>query len=158
MTTTPATTEKALDLLRLDRQICFTLNTASRAFGGLYRELLKDLGLTYPQYLAMLVLWENGPLPVKRLGELLRLETSTLSPLIKRLETFGYVRRERSTEDERSVTVVLTPTGAALRDKAVDVPPRIIAGTGLTPTEIDQLHDLLTRATTNLDTTTAAIQ
>ena len=94
---------------------------ASRAFGSVYRHVLKDLDLTYPQYLVMLVLGENGPLPVKELGTLLRLDSGTLSPLIKRLETAGYVRRERGTQDERSVTVHPTETGAALRDKALSV-------------------------------------
>ena len=90
-------------LLRLDRQICFSLHAASRAFDGVYRGMLKDLGLTYPQYLVMLVLWEHGELPVKKLGEHLRLDSGTLSPLLKRLETAGLVRRERSARDERSV-------------------------------------------------------
>ena len=80
MTTTPTA-----DWLRLDQQICFSLNAASRAFGGVYRVVLKDLGLTYPQYLVMLVLWEQGELPVKRLGEHLRLDSGTLSPLLKRI-------------------------------------------------------------------------
>ena len=92
----------AEDFLRLDQQICFSLNAASRAFNGVYRVVLKDLGLTYPQYLVMLVLWEHGPLPVKKVGEHLRLDSGTLSPLLKRLETAGLVRRERSARDERS--------------------------------------------------------
>ena len=141
----------AQELLVLDRQICFSLNAASRAFGSVYRHVLKDLDLTYPQYLVMLVLWENGPLPVKELGTLLRLDSGTLSPLIKRLETAGYVRRERGTQDERSVTVHPTETGAALRDKALSVPHRILAATGLTSSEIVELQNLLDRATANLD-------
>src|SRR4051812_37835998 len=115
--TTPTT--PSTDWLRLDQQICFSLNAASRAFGGVYRVLLKDLGLTYPQYLVMLLLWEHGDLPVKKLGEHLRLDSGTLSPLLKRLETAGLVQRERSARDERSVEVRLTEEGAALRDKAV---------------------------------------
>jgi len=99
------------DYLRLDQQICFSLNAASRAFGGVYRVILKDLGLTYPQYLVMLVLWEHGELPVKKVGEHLRLDSGTLSPLLKRLETAGLVRRERSAVDERSVHVHLTDEG-----------------------------------------------
>src|SRR3954467_13052985 len=95
--TTPPT---ATDWLRLDQQICFSLNAASRAFGSVYRVILKDLGITYPQYLVLLVLWEHGDLPVKKLGEHLRLDSGTLSPLLKRLETAGLVRRERSAEDE----------------------------------------------------------
>ena len=84
------------DFLRLDRQICFSLHAASRAFNGVYRVVLKDLGITYPQYLVLLVLWEQGELPVKKLGEHLRLDSGTLSPLLKRLESAGLVRRERS--------------------------------------------------------------
>ena len=101
----PAVTDTD-DFLRLDQQICFSLNAASRAFGGVYRVVLKDLGLTYPQYLVMLVLWEHGELPVKKLGEHLRLDSGTLSPLLKRLEATGLVRRERSARDERSVVGV----------------------------------------------------
>jgi DNA-binding MarR family transcriptional regulator len=118
MTTTPAAAPTT-DWLRLDQQICFSLNAASRAFGGVYRVILKDLGLTYPQYLVMLVLWEHGELPVKKLGEHLRLDSGTLSPLLKRLETAGLVRRERSARDERSVEVRLTDEGVALRERAV---------------------------------------
>src|SRR3954469_3167698 len=106
MVTTPSARPHDEDYLRLDLQLCFSLHAASRAFGGVYRTLLKDLGLTYPQYLVMLVLWEEperGAVPVKRLGERLRLDSGTLSPLLKRLEANGLVRRERSTRDERSV-------------------------------------------------------
>src|SRR5947207_3516257 len=123
MTTAPDT--PTTDWLRLDQQICFSLNAASRAFGGIYRVILKDLGLTYPQYLVMLVLWEHGELPVKKLGEHLRLDSGTLSPLLKRLEGTGLVRRERSTQDERSVHVHLTDEGTALKQRALQVPPRI---------------------------------
>ncbi|CAM5275704.1 hypothetical protein SALBM311S_04428 [Streptomyces alboniger] len=118
-----STAAAAENWLRLDSQICFSLHAASRAFNGVYRVLLKDLGLTYPQYLVMLVLWEQGELPVKKLGEHLRLDSGTLSPLLKRLETAGLVRRERSARDERSVEVRLTEEGAALRERAVRVPP-----------------------------------
>src|SRR3954463_6538324 len=126
--TTPPT---ANDWLRLDQQICFSLHAASRAFGSVYRVILKDLGLTYPQYLVMLVLWEHGDLPVKKLGEHLRLDSGTLSPLVKRLEGAGLVRRERSARDERSVEVRLTEKGTALRERALQVPRRIVEVTGL---------------------------
>ncbi|MER7708436.1 MarR family transcriptional regulator [Kitasatospora sp. NPDC097605] len=140
------------ELLRLDRQICFSLNAASRAFGGVYRVLLKDLGLTYPQYLVMLVLWEHGDLPVKRIGEYLRLDSGTLSPLLKRLEAAGLVRRERSPEDERSVTVSLTDEGSALRERAGRVPRRLLAATGLPVEELAALRALLDQVTLALDT------
>ncbi|MEG3631752.1 MarR family winged helix-turn-helix transcriptional regulator [Streptomyces poriticola] len=144
--TTPAT-----DWLRLDRQICFSLNAASRAFGGVYRVLLRDLGLTYPQYLVMLVLWEHGELPVKQLGEHLRLDSGTLSPLLKRLEAAGLVRRERSASDERSVRVRATEEGAALRERALEVPRRIAAATGFGLEEIEDLRSRLDRLTSALD-------
>ncbi|MFD4788443.1 MarR family winged helix-turn-helix transcriptional regulator [Streptomyces sp. NPDC058459] len=139
------------DWLRLDRQICFSLNAASRAFNGVYRVLLKDLGLTYPQYLVMLALWEHGGLPVKRLGELLRLDSGTLSPLLKRLESAGLVRRERSASDERSVRVTLTAEGVGLRGRAREVPRRIAAATGTDPAEISELRERLDRLTGALD-------
>jgi DNA-binding MarR family transcriptional regulator len=139
------------DWLRLDQQICFSLNAASRAFGGVYRVVLKDLGLTYPQYLVMLVLWEDGELPVKRLGERLRLDSGTLSPLLKRLEAAGLVRRERSARDERSVRVRPTEEGLALRERAVEVPRRIAAATGFELAEIEELRARLDRLTSALD-------
>ncbi|MFI6933492.1 MarR family winged helix-turn-helix transcriptional regulator [Streptomyces sp. NPDC050287] len=137
--------------LRLDNQICFSLHAASRAFNGVYRVILKDLGLTYPQYLVMLVLWEQGELPVKKLGEHLRLDSGTLSPLLKRLEAAGLVRRERSVRDERSVEVRLTEEGVALRERAVRVPRRIAAATGFDLDEIRDLRERLDRLTSTLD-------
>ncbi|WP_018530018.1 MULTISPECIES: MarR family transcriptional regulator [unclassified Streptomyces] len=139
------------DYLRLDRQICFSLNAASRAFGGVYRTLLKDLGLTYPQYLVMLALWEEGEAPVKRLGERLRLDSGTLSPLLKRLEANGLVRRERSARDERSVVITLTDAGAELKGRAVEVPKKIAAATGFELAEIEDLRTRLNRLTEALD-------
>ncbi|MFI1566298.1 MarR family winged helix-turn-helix transcriptional regulator [Streptomyces sp. NPDC020490] len=150
MATTPAT-----DWLRLDQQVCFSLHAASRAFNGVYRVVLKDLGLTYPQYLVMMVLWEHGELPVKRLGEHLRLDSGTLSPLLKRLEAAGLVVRERSARDERSVEVRLTGEGAALRERALEVPRRIAASTGLDLDEIGDLRARLDRLTSALDSAAA---
>ena len=143
------------DLLRLEHQVCFSLHSASRAFGGVYREALRDLGLTYPQYLAMLTLWEHGELTVKRMGELLRLDSGTLSPLLKRLEAAGLVQRTRSAEDERSVVVRPTAGGAALRERAGAVPPRIAAATGLDLDELRALQGMLRRLTERLDVGTA---
>nr|WP_324605047.1 MarR family transcriptional regulator [Streptomyces sp. NRRL S-1022] len=140
-----------MDWLRLDRQICFSLHAASRAFNGVYRVVLKELGLTYPQYLVMLVLWEQGELPVKKLGEQLRLDSGTLSPLVKRLEAAGLVRRERSAEDERSVLVQLTGEGTALRGRALEVPRRIMSATGFDLAEIVDLRARLDQLTTALD-------
>ncbi|EFE69148.1 regulatory protein [Streptomyces viridosporus ATCC 14672] len=154
MTPTPAPTPPAApadDWLRLDQQICFSLHAASRAFNGVYRGILKDLGLTYPQYLVMLVLWEHGALPVKKLGEHLRLDSGTLSPLLKRLEAAGLVRRERSARDERSVEVRPTEEGAALRERALEVPRRITAATGFGIDEVHALRAHLDRLTAALD-------
>jgi DNA-binding MarR family transcriptional regulator len=139
------------DYLRLDNMICFSLHAASRAFDSVYRVVLKDLGLTYPQYLAMLTLWEHGELSVKKLGEHLRLDSGTLSPLLKRLEAAGLVRRERSAADERSVTVCLTDEGAALHEQALKVPRRIYDATGIGLEEVQDLHARLRRLTTALD-------
>jgi MarR family transcriptional regulator, organic hydroperoxide resistance regulator len=139
------------DWLRLDQQICFSLHAASRAFNGVYRGILKDLGLTYPQYLVMLVLWEHDKLPVKKLGEHLRLDSGTLSPLLKRLEAAGLVRRERSARDERSVEVRLTGEGVALRRRALQVPRRIAASTGFDAAEVRALRARLDELTTALD-------
>ncbi|MFJ6809713.1 MarR family winged helix-turn-helix transcriptional regulator [Streptomyces anulatus] len=135
------------ELLRLDHQVCFSLHAASRAFGGFYRQALKDLGLTYSQYLVMLVLWEHGPQSVKDIGERLHLDSGTLSPLLKRLETAGLVRRERSREDERSVVIDLTDEGARLRDRALPVPRGVLAATGLSLEEVLGLQEVLGRLT-----------
>ncbi|KUJ42985.1 Organic hydroperoxide resistance transcriptional regulator [Streptomyces sp. MBT84] len=156
MTTTPTPGAEASageEFLRLDRQICFSLHAASRAFNSVYRIVLKDLGLTYPQYLVMLVLWEHGELPVKSLGEHLRLDSGTLSPLLKRLEAAGLVRRERSREDERSVHVRPTEEGTALKQRALLVPIRIAAATGFELEEVMDLHARLDRLTHALDET-----
>ncbi|MFD7443711.1 MarR family winged helix-turn-helix transcriptional regulator [Streptomyces sp. NPDC059909] len=142
---------QAAEALRLDRQICFSLHAASRAFNGVYRAILKDLGITYPQYLVLLVLWEHGELPVKTIGARLRLDSGTLSPLLKRLEALGLVERRRSTEDERSVTVRTTEQGTALQEQAALVPQRIGAATGLTLTEIGDLQERLASLTAKLD-------
>ncbi|MFJ5547497.1 MarR family winged helix-turn-helix transcriptional regulator [Streptomyces sp. NPDC093225] len=139
------------EFLRLDRQICFSLGAASRAFGALYRVILKELDLTYPQYLVMLVLWEHGPTPVKELGRRLRLDSGTLSPLLKRLEANGLVRRERSAADERSVSAHLTAAGSALRERAAAVPRRIASSTGFDLAEVADLQARLDRLTLALD-------
>ncbi|SPL89450.1 Organic hydroperoxide resistance transcriptional regulator [[Actinomadura] parvosata subsp. kistnae] len=133
------------DLLALDRQVCFALSVASRSVIALYRPLLQPMGLTHPQYLAMLALWEREPLSVKELGELLQLDPGTMSPLLKRLEALGYVRRERSSKDERALAVTLTPEGRALRAQAEKIPPAIVARLGMSLDELQRLHESLTR-------------
>ncbi|MEE2521577.1 MarR family transcriptional regulator [Pseudarthrobacter sp. J75] len=138
------------DAPRLDRQVCFALYSASRAATALYRPLLEDLGLTYPQYLVMLVLWENEPRGVKELGEELGLDSGTLSPLLKRLEALGLVERRRSGEDERRVAIHLTPAGRELSSRAAGIPQRLAEAAGLSTAELDQLHSTLERLTAAL--------
>ncbi|MET3770985.1 MarR family winged helix-turn-helix transcriptional regulator [Arthrobacter nitrophenolicus] len=135
---------------RLDRQVCFALYSASRAATAVYRPVLEDLGLTYPQYLAMLVLWENEPRGVKELGDELGLDSGTLSPLLKRLEALGLVERRRSGEDERRVAVHLTPAGRSLSAKASSIPQRLADAAGLSAAELEQLRETLGKLTAAL--------
>jgi DNA-binding MarR family transcriptional regulator len=120
-----------LDLLKLDNQLCFALYSTSHALTKAYAPLLERLGLTYPQYLVMLVLWEGDRITVKAVGERLHLDSGTLTPLLKRLETIGLVRRERDKRDERQVRISLTEAGHALRQQAVEVPHGIACAVGL---------------------------
>ncbi|MER6950505.1 MarR family transcriptional regulator [Nonomuraea sp. NPDC000554] len=136
-----------MDGLSLDDQVCFAVHAASRALDAVYRRELAELGLTYPQYLVMLVLWEREPVTVKELGRSLRLDSGTLSPLLKRLEAAGVVRRDRSPDDERSVEVRLTPDGVRLRERALRVPRRIAEATGMDVTELTGLQHTLNRLT-----------
>lgn len=138
--------------LLLDDQLCFALYAAQRAVTGVYRPLLEALGLTYPQYLVMLVLWERGELTVKELAGTLRLDYGTMSPLLKRLESAGLVRRERSALDERSVLVAVTGRGEELRERAECVPSALLAGTRLTADEVARLRADLRRLTSMLPT------
>ncbi|NUP82274.1 MAG: MarR family transcriptional regulator [Nonomuraea sp.] len=133
------------DLLALDRQVCFALSIASRSVIALYRPLLQPFGLTHPQYLAMLALWQYEPLSVKELGELLQLDPGTLSPLLKRLQALGYINRERDSKDERALRVTLTPSGRALRAEAEKIPPAIVSRLGMSLDELQDLHASLTR-------------
>jgi DNA-binding MarR family transcriptional regulator len=133
------------DPLALDRQVCFALAVASRSVIGLYRPVLDPLGLTHPQYLVMLALWQHESLSVKELGLLLQLDSGTLSPLLKRLTAAGLVTKQRQVDDERSVAVGLTPAGQALRQRAEHVPHRIVRRLGLDVEELTSLHQALTR-------------
>jgi MarR family transcriptional regulator, organic hydroperoxide resistance regulator len=130
--------------LALDRQLCFALHAASRAVTRAYGPLLEEAGLTYPQYVAMLALWERPgePMTVGELGTRLRLETGTLTPLLKRLEALGYLRRTRDRADERRVLVELSERGLALRDDLATVPAAIVRASGL---ELDDISDLRRR-------------
>jgi DNA-binding MarR family transcriptional regulator len=127
--------------LRLDNQICFAVYSTAHAFNRVYKPLLDRLGLTYPQYLVMLVLWERDGLPVKDIGERLHLDSGTLTPLLKRLEVAGLIKRSRSTEDERQVLIALTPQGQALREKARDVPQSILAASACSVSELSAIKN-----------------
>ena len=133
----------ASDLLALDQQVCFALAVAARNVIGLYRPLLQPMGLTHPQYLVMLALWEKSPSSLTELAGRLSLEPATLSPLVKRLEAVGYVTRARDAKDERALAVTLTEEGAALRAYAPAVPAGIVARLGMPLTELEELRDRL---------------
>ncbi len=123
--------------------LCFDVYALGQSFGRLYKPLLDPLGLTYPQYLVMIVLWTGQENTVGRIGERLGLETSTVTPLLKRLEAAGLVTRRRSEIDERRVEVGLTPRGRALRAEALHIPACVEGATGLDPNEIRALRDKL---------------
>jgi MarR family transcriptional regulator, organic hydroperoxide resistance regulator len=126
---------------RLDQQLCFALYSASRAMTAAYRPILAEFNLTYPQYLVLLVLWEEERVTVGRLGERLQLDSGTLSPLLKRLEANGFIRRERSQADERLVDVTLTPSGRRLQRRAQCIPERLFPATGMTEQNVADLRD-----------------
>jgi DNA-binding MarR family transcriptional regulator len=135
--------------LKLENQLCFTVHACSREIVRLYRPLLDRLGLTYPQYLVMLTLWEEEELTVKELGERLFLDSGTLTPMLKRMESAGLVERRRSPEDERKVLVRLTGKGQALKDEAICIPKTLLTRSGMTEDEfrrmLRQFKDLLRR-------------
>jgi MarR family transcriptional regulator, organic hydroperoxide resistance regulator len=132
------------DLLALENQVCFALAVAARGVIGVYRPILEPLGLTHPQYLVMLALWERSPRTVRDLGNALQLEPATLSPLLKRLEAQGYVTRERSVRDERALDVALTDAGRDLRAHALTIPPQVVDRLGMSLQELGILRDRLT--------------
>lgn len=133
------------DLLKLDRQVCFSLAVAARNVVAVYRPVLEPLGLTHPQYLVMLALWQYGPLSVKDLSRLLQLDPGTLSPLLKRLEAGGLLRRERDPKDQRNLALALTDKGWALRAEAEKIPAGIVARLGLPIEELLTLQEALGR-------------
>jgi DNA-binding MarR family transcriptional regulator len=139
--------ERPAGSLLLDDQLCFALYAAQRAVTAAYRPLLDELGLTYPQYLVLLVLWERGETKVKELAATLRLDYGTVSPLLKRLESAGLVRRERSARDERSVLVTVTGRGEELRERAARVPGTLLTATGVGAAEVVRLREELWRLT-----------
>ncbi len=136
--------DETMDELRLQRQLCFALSVASRSVVGAYKPVLAPLGLTHPQYLVMLALWEESPQTVKGISAALLLEPATLSPLLKRLESAGFVSRARAHNDERALCVGLTPTGIALRQRALSVPGTMAAKLGLSKADVEALHGSMT--------------
>jgi MarR family transcriptional regulator, organic hydroperoxide resistance regulator len=147
--TTARTTAPPIDLgvdpLALDRQVCFALSVASRSVIAVYRPLLEPHGLTHPQYLVLLALWESSPRSVRELGEALRHDPATLSPMLKRLEALGYLTRRRHTADERQLAVELTEAGRALRAEAEKIPYRVVERLGMDLAELEALHGALSR-------------
>jgi DNA-binding MarR family transcriptional regulator len=131
------------DLLALERQVCFALAATSRSVIGLYRPILEPLGLTHPQYLVMLALWEQSPRTVRSLADALYLEPATVTPLLRRLEGAGYVTRARNAANERELKVELTEAGAALREKAERVPIAVVERLGVPVQALEELRDRL---------------
>jgi DNA-binding MarR family transcriptional regulator len=133
------------DVLKLENQLCFAVVTAARNVVSIYRPVLEPLGLTHPQYLVMLALWETAPRSLGELADELAMEPATLSPLVKRLEAQGRVSRSRRTADERVLDIELTESGRALREQALDVPRQILERTGLDVAEVAALREALVR-------------
>jgi DNA-binding MarR family transcriptional regulator len=130
------------DLLKLDRQLCFSVYVLHREIMQCYRPILKDIDLTYPQYIAMMALWEKDDLTVNQVGEILQLDNGTLTPLLKRLESKALLTRRRSKEDERVVKIHLTENGRKLKEKAACVPIELAKAMNLNIEEMQQLKDL----------------
>lgn len=129
------------DLLKLDNQLCFALVTAARNVVSIYRPVLEPLGLTHPQYLVMLALWESSPRSLGELADELAMEPATLSPLVKRLEAQGRISRARRADDERVLDIALTPDGRALRRRALEVPGEIMRRVGMDAAQLAALRD-----------------
>lgn len=141
----------AYDQLLLENQLCFPLYACSRAITRAYGPLLERVGLTYTQYVTMMALWEYGPTSVKELGERLFLDSGTLTPLLKKLEARGYVRRTRDKDDERRLVVSLTPEGEALENEVADIPRQMACSITLSPEEAAQFVRLLYKVIEGLD-------
>ena len=145
----PKTVVEDIDPLALERQVCFALAITNRAVLAVYRPLLEPLGLTHPQYLVMLTLWDNAkfdrePLSVKDIAALLQMDSATLSPMLKRLQAQGLITRTRSAADERTTHVELTPKGVRLRRQALKIPPAVVERLGVELAELEHLHEVLT--------------
>lgn len=143
MKTTTAKSPKGRNLQKLDEQLCFALYSTSLALNKVYRRLLAPLGLTYPQYLAMLVLWERDGLTVSEIGERLHLDSATLTPLLKRLEASGLITRTRATHDERQVVIELSKEGRDLKARARSVPADLFCASECSPDDLVALKQQL---------------
>jgi DNA-binding MarR family transcriptional regulator len=150
MTNTVKPSKSSASWLALDMQLCFALYSASLAMTKLYKPLLAPLGLTYPQYLVMLVLWEEDGQPVSAIGERLTLDSGTLTPLLKRLEAAGLVHRLRDAADERRVLIQLTPAGRAMKSQAASIPRQILCATDCQLDEVSSLTQRLKSLRDNL--------
>lgn len=133
------------EFLKLENQLCFSLYASSRAITRMYRPFLESLGITYPQYLVLLVLWDQKESTVKELSEKLDLDSGTLTPMLKRMEGQQLVQRKRSSEDERVVNIQITEAGLALYEKALCIPQSLLASSGLSPEEIYKFNEQLKR-------------
>ncbi|NKX87141.1 MarR family winged helix-turn-helix transcriptional regulator [Nocardia coubleae] len=136
------------DPLRLDRQVCFALAVANRSVLAVYRPLLEPMGLTHPQYLVMLALWGQTPMSVKAVADAVQLDSATLSPLLKRLESAGLLTRRRDPNNERTLLIDLTAAGRALRTEAERIPPAVVERLGVSLAELEELRDVLGRVNT----------
>jgi DNA-binding MarR family transcriptional regulator len=132
-----------LTQLQLENQMCFPLYASSRLITRLYQEYLAPLGLTYPQYIVMMILWERAPCSIKVIGDKALLNTNTLTPLLKRLEQQGYIHRQRADSDERMVLVHLSDAGVALRQQCSEIPGQLLAKLGVAPESLMSLKALL---------------
>ncbi|WP_151731193.1 MarR family winged helix-turn-helix transcriptional regulator, partial [Acinetobacter seifertii] len=137
--------------LKLENQLCFLIYSTNLALNQLYRKLLTPLGITYPQYLVMLVLWEKDEITVSEIGNKLFLESSTLTPILKKLEAIQLVNRTRSKEDERQVIITLSEKGKELKEQAVNIPAHILEASSCDMTTLLSLKDQLTQLRTNID-------
>ena len=135
--------EKNYDILKLENQLCFPLYACSREIVKKYHPHLDEIGLTYTQYIVMMVMWDKKRLSVKELGEKLYLDSGTLTPVLKSLESKGFVTRTRSSEDERVLIVEITDDGETLKERAIEIPPKIACCVTLTPEEAVELHRML---------------
>lgn len=136
--------------LKLENQLCFLVYSTNLALNQLYRKLLTPLGITYPQYLVMLVLWEQDEVTVSEIGAKLFLESSTLTPILKKLEVLHFLHRTRSTQDERQVIITLSDEGKKLKDQAMNIPAEVLDASSCDITTLLDLKDQLTKLRTNL--------